>query len=92
MYLQIMDPHPTVVATKLLARREFIGTAKQFNLLATAWINFMIHDWVDHMEDTKQVCIKEHARWFPLFEPLLVLSHAPDRVELFPLHTHKHKN
>ncbi|CAM6040673.1 unnamed protein product [Sphagnum compactum] len=52
---KIMDPHPTVVATKLLARREFIGTAKQFNLLATAWINFMIHDWVDHMEDTKQV-------------------------------------
>jgi hypothetical protein len=87
-----MDPHPTVVATKLLARREFIGTAKQFNLLATAWINFMIHDWVDHMEDTKQVYIKEHARWFRLFEPLLMLSHTADRVELFLLHTHKHKN
>ena len=45
-----------VVATKLLARRKFIDTGKQFNMIAASWIQFMIHDWIDHLEDTKQVC------------------------------------
>ena len=44
-----------VVATKLLARRKFIDTGKQFNMIAASWIQFMIHDWIDHLEDTKQV-------------------------------------
>lgn len=45
----------SVVVTKLLARKTFIDTGKQFNILATAWIQFMVHDWMDHLEDTKQV-------------------------------------
>lgn len=45
----------SVVVTKLLARKTFIDTRKQFNILATAWIQFMVHDWMDHLEDTKQV-------------------------------------
>lgn len=56
---QLMSPDPFVVATKLLARREYKDTRKQFNILAAAWIQFMVHDWMDHMEDTGQV----HA-WF----------------------------
>lgn len=44
-----------VVATKLLARRKLIDTGKQFNMIAASWIQFMIHDWIDHLEDTKQV-------------------------------------
>ncbi|KAL3691462.1 hypothetical protein R1sor_005113 [Riccia sorocarpa] len=48
---ELLDPHPTVVATKLLNRKEFVGTGKQFNMLAASWINFMIHDWIDHEED-----------------------------------------
>ena len=44
-----------VVATKLLARRKFIDTGKQFNMIAASWIQFMIHDWIDHLEDTQQV-------------------------------------
>jgi len=44
-----------VVATKLLARRKLIDTGTQFNMLAAAWIQFMIHDWIDHVEDTEQV-------------------------------------
>lgn len=51
----LMDPNPTEVATKLLARREFRGTGKQFNMIAVSWIQFMIHDWIDHLEDTQQV-------------------------------------
>lgn len=50
-----MKPDPMVVATKLLARRQYKDTDKQFNMIAASWIQFMIHDWVDHLEDTNQV-------------------------------------
>ncbi|XP_043687192.1 alpha-dioxygenase 1-like [Telopea speciosissima] len=50
-----IKPDPMVVATKLLARRKFIDTGKQFNMIAASWIQFMIHDWIDHLEDTNQV-------------------------------------
>jgi hypothetical protein len=53
----ILDPHPSVVATKLLARKRFIDNGDQFNVIACSWIQFMIHDWVDHLEDTHQVLI-----------------------------------
>ncbi|XP_059670194.1 alpha-dioxygenase PIOX-like isoform X2 [Cornus florida] len=57
---QLMKPDPTVVATKLLARRKFIDTGKQFNVIAASWIQFMIHDWIDHLEETKQVELTAH--------------------------------
>ncbi|XP_059670196.1 alpha-dioxygenase PIOX-like [Cornus florida] len=57
---QLMKPDPTVVATKLLARRKFIDTGKQFNVIAASWIQFMIHDWIDHLEETKQVVLDAH--------------------------------
>ncbi|KAL5723633.1 hypothetical protein ACHQM5_007009 [Ranunculus cassubicifolius] len=52
---KLRRPDPMVVATKLLARREFKDTGKQFNMIAASWIQFMIHDWIDHLEDTKQI-------------------------------------
>ncbi|KAH9790521.1 alpha-dioxygenase 1 [Citrus sinensis] len=52
---KLMKPDPMVVATKLLARRNYKDTGKQFNMIAASWIQFMIHDWVDHLEDTNQV-------------------------------------
>ncbi|KAK4603773.1 hypothetical protein RGQ29_012326 [Quercus rubra] len=52
---KLIKPDPMVVATKLLARRKFIDTGKQFNMIAASWIQFMIHDWIDHLEDTKQI-------------------------------------
>ncbi|CBI15541.3 hypothetical protein VitviT2T_025796 [Vitis vinifera] len=55
---RLLEPHPTVVATKLLARKKFIDNGKQFNLIACSWVQFMIHDWIDHMEDTQQIEIK----------------------------------
>lgn len=54
--MQLLKPDPVVVATKLLSRRSYIDTGKQFNVIAAAWIQFMIHDWIDHLEDTNQVC------------------------------------
>ncbi|XP_060195774.1 alpha-dioxygenase PIOX-like [Lycium barbarum] len=52
---KLKKPDPMVVATKLLARKNFVDTGKQFNMIAASWIQFMIHDWVDHLEDTKQI-------------------------------------
>ncbi|CAL9137341.1 unnamed protein product [Musa textilis] len=51
----LMSPDPAVVATKLLARRTYKDTGKQFNLIAASWIQFMVHDWMDHLEATEQV-------------------------------------
>ncbi|ONI09302.1 hypothetical protein PRUPE_5G230200 [Prunus persica] len=54
----LLEPHPAIVASKLLARKKFVDNGKQFNMIACSWIQFMIHDWVDHLEDTEQVEIK----------------------------------
>ncbi|KAK3016543.1 hypothetical protein RJ639_006590 [Escallonia herrerae] len=66
---ELLRPDPMVVATKLLARRELIDTGKQFNMVAASWIQFMIHDWIDHLEDTQQIELnapKEVASLCPL--------------------------
>ncbi|KEH24897.1 pathogen-inducible alpha-dioxygenase [Medicago truncatula] len=52
---KLLKPDPMVVATKLLERKTFKDNGKQFNVLAAAWIQFMIHDWIDHLEDTNQI-------------------------------------
>ncbi|MFS7956198.1 putative hem peroxidase superfamily, hem peroxidase, animal-type [Helianthus anomalus] len=58
---KLLQPDPMVVATKLLTRREFKGTGKQFNMIAASWIQFMIHDWIDHLEETNQIELKAPA-------------------------------
>jgi hypothetical protein len=40
-------PNPVVVARELLHRKDFIP-ARSLNILAAAWIQFQVHDWVDH--------------------------------------------
>ncbi|KAM7267187.1 hypothetical protein ACFE04_009353 [Oxalis oulophora] len=57
----LLDPHPTVVANKLLHRRRFVDSGKQFNMIACSWVQLMIHDWIDHEEDTQQVELKAPA-------------------------------
>ncbi|KAK1292916.1 Alpha-dioxygenase 1 [Acorus calamus] len=52
---QTEEPDPVVVAVKLLSRKKFIDTGKQFNMIAASWIQFMIHDWIDHLEQTDQL-------------------------------------
>ncbi|KAF2316144.1 hypothetical protein GH714_041460 [Hevea brasiliensis] len=52
---KLLKPDPVMVVAKLLARRRLIDTGKQFNMIAASWAQFMIHDWVDHLEDTKQI-------------------------------------
>ncbi|MGW2825934.1 peroxidase family protein [Streptomyces sp. NPDC001443] len=40
-------PNPVTVSRKLLHRDGFIP-ATSLNILAAAWIQFQVHDWVDH--------------------------------------------
>ena len=41
-------PDPYRVSRELLARNQFIPAAS-LNILAAAWIQFQVHDWVNHM-------------------------------------------
>ena len=40
-------PNPIIVSQQLLARERFIP-ASSLNILAAAWIQFQVHDWVSH--------------------------------------------
>jgi len=40
-------PDPIVVSRELLARKRFIP-ARSLNMLAASWIQFQVHDWVNH--------------------------------------------
>jgi hypothetical protein len=41
------EPNPILVSQQLLHRDTF-RPARSLNLLAAAWIQFQVHDWVDH--------------------------------------------
>ena len=41
------EPNPIVVSRELLYREAF-QPARSLNLLAAAWIQFQVHDWVNH--------------------------------------------
>jgi hypothetical protein len=41
------EPNPVTVSKELLYRETFIP-AKSLNILAAAWIQFQVHDWVAH--------------------------------------------
>jgi hypothetical protein len=44
---RLLEPSPRIVSNRLLARETFVP-ARSLNLLAAAWIQFMVHDWFDH--------------------------------------------
>lgn len=51
----LMTPSPRLISEKLLQRRP--GTFKPatiVNLLAAAWIQFQVHDWVNHFDSQEQ--------------------------------------
>jgi hypothetical protein len=43
----VLQPNPRTVSLKLLTRRQFIP-ARSLNLLAACWLQFMVHDWLQH--------------------------------------------
>src|SRR5438132_1112040 len=44
---QIMSPNPRVISRELLTRDTFVP-ASSLNMLAAAWVQFMIRDWFAH--------------------------------------------
>jgi Animal haem peroxidase len=76
---RILDPSPREVSRQLLTRHEFIP-ATSLNLLAAAWIQFMVKDWFSHGAGDPQ-----HHFEIPLADddpwpqkPLRVLKTVPD--------------
>lgn len=43
----LLSPNPREVSNVLMAREEF-KPATSINFIAAAWIQFMVHDWIDH--------------------------------------------
>lgn len=62
----VLTPNPRKVSRELLARDEF-QPATSLNLLAAAWLQFMIHDWFSHGPNQKenpwQVPIEHDDDW-----------------------------
>jgi len=46
----LLEPNPRVISEVLLARDTF-KPASTLNILAAAWIQFMIHGWFDHLRN-----------------------------------------
>jgi hypothetical protein len=75
---RLLEPNPRLVSRRLLTREQF-QPATTLNLLAGAWIQFEVHDWLSHDPD------KDHAFEIPLEEsdpwpnrPMRILRTKPD--------------
>jgi len=79
---RLFEPNPRLISTKLLARREFVPVP-HLNVLAAAWIQFMVHDWLSHGSNNTNVT--PHTVPLPDGDPwphgpMNVLPTDPDRV------------
>ena len=43
----LLEPNPRLISNQLLARREF-AAVPYLNVLVSAWLQFMVHDWLSH--------------------------------------------
>ena len=76
---KVLTPNPRIVSKELLARDEF-QPATSLNMLAAAWIQFMIHDWFSHGKNQKTdpwlVPIDQADDW--PYKPMTVLRTQRD--------------
>jgi Animal haem peroxidase len=47
----LLDPSPRVISERLLARNGDFSAVPFLNLLAAAWLQFQVHDWIVHAKD-----------------------------------------
>jgi Animal haem peroxidase len=47
----LLEPSPRVISERLLARNGAFSPVSFLNLLAAAWLQFQVHDWVLHDKD-----------------------------------------
>lgn len=85
----LVTPSPRTVSVELMTRREFLP-ATILNLLAAAWIQFEIHDWMSHGKNEKEnpieVPLKDNDAWPE--RPMLVRRTRQDPTRP-PSATHK---
>lgn len=63
---RLLEPSPRVVSRELLTRHQFLP-ATSLNLLAAAWLQFMVRDWLSHGESDEdhpwRVPLAERDSW-----------------------------
>jgi hypothetical protein len=76
----ILEPNPRLVSRELLTRERFIP-ATSLNVLAAAWLQFMIRDWFSHGKSPKenpfQIPVRDDDPWKG-DRPMRVLRTRPD--------------
>lgn len=76
----LLSPNPRLVSRELLARKEFIP-ATTLNLLAAAWLQFMVHDWFSHGKNDKdrvfEIPLTDDDPWPE--RPMRILRTTADR-------------
>ena len=64
---RILEPNPRLVSRELLTRDRFIP-ATTLNVLAAAWLQFEVHDWLSHGKNEKEnpweVELAEDDPWY----------------------------
>ncbi len=81
---KVLRPSPREVSRKLLTRDEFIP-ATTLNLLAAAWLQFMVHDWLQHgknqTSDPWEVTLEDDDPWPNRPMKIYRTRHDPTRPE-----------
>jgi hypothetical protein len=75
---ELLDPSPRLVAERLLARDHF-KPAESLNLLAAAWIQFEVHDWLSHDTDPRNpitIPLTREDKWEE--RPMQIPRSVPD--------------
>lgn len=78
---ELLEPNPRDVSRQLLTRRHFIPVPS-LNVLAAAWIQFMVKDWFSHGDGdptrTWDLPLADDDPWFE--RPMRILRTLPDRT------------
>ncbi|HLJ66764.1 MAG TPA: peroxidase family protein, partial [Chloroflexota bacterium] len=77
----ILEPNPRIISRELMTRDRF-RPASTLNLLAAAWLQFMIHGWFSHGQNVKespwQVECEPDDPWPE--HPMTILRTRPDSM------------
>jgi hypothetical protein len=75
----ILEPSPRTVSRELLVRKSFVP-AESLNMLAAAWIQFMVRDWFSHGKSPKDnpwlVPLAPDDYWWQ--NPMRIMRTPPD--------------
>ncbi len=78
---EMLTPSPRTVSLELMTRDSF-KPAKILNVLAAAWIQFMVHSWVNHAgdpgDDFIEIPLQEDDSWPENEKPMRVQRTAAD--------------